>query len=57
MMPVVLLILLTVPTVSLYLSVPVCTEPRAGKAREEEPQEDSRSHGNCRHVYSLLARM
>ena len=57
MMPVVLLILLTVPTVSLYLIVSVCTEPRVGKARAEKLGEDSRSRGNCRHVYSLLAGM
>ena len=57
MMPVVLLILLTVPTVSLYLTVPVFTEPRVSKARAEELEEDSRSHRNCRHIYSLLAGM
>ena len=30
------------------------TEPRVGKARAGKLEESSRSHGNCRHVYSLL---
>ena len=50
MMPVVLLILLTVPTVSLYLTVPMCTEPRVSKMRAKRLEKDSM-------VYSLLAGM
>ena len=51
MMPL-FLILLTVPTVSLFK---LFTEPRVGKVQLKRLEEDSRGQRNCRHIYSLLA--
>ena len=51
---VLLFILLTAPTVSLFTLCPLFTEPRVGKARGKRLEENSRSRRNCRHIYSLL---
>ena len=52
---VLLFILLTAPTVSLFTLCPLFTEARVGKARGKRLEENSRSSRNCRHIYSLLA--
>ena len=36
-------------------TVHIVSEPRVVKAWAKRLKEDWRSHGNCRHVYSLLA--
>ena len=52
----VLLILLTVPTVSLYLcSLNAIRWTHGRQGMRGELQEDTRSCRNCRHIYSLLA--
>ena len=50
----VLLILFTVPIVSLFTLSTLFAEPRVGKAQAKRLERDSRSHRNCRHIYSLL---
>ena len=44
-----LIILFVMPIASLF------TEHRIGKAQAKRLEEDSRSHRNYRHIYSLLA--
>ena len=39
------------PVVLLFL---LFAEPRVGKAQAKRLERDSRSHRNCRHIYSLL---
>ena len=41
--------------VLLFTVFTLFTEPREGKARSKRLGEDSRSHRNSRHIYSLLA--
>ena len=52
-----MLILLIVPVVSLFTLSALFAEPRVGKVRAKRLEEDSKSHRNCRYVYSLLAGM
>ena len=43
------------PAVLLFTLLTLFAEPRVGKAQTKRLEEDSRSHKNCRYVYSLLA--
>ena len=43
------------PVVLLFTLFALFTEPRVGIARAKRLEESSRSHRNCRHIYSLLA--
>ena len=50
-----MLILFMTPAVLLFTLLTLFAEPRVGKAQTKRLEEDSRSHKNCRYVYSLLA--
>ena len=52
--PVALLILFVTPVVLLFIQLALFTEPRVGKALAKRLEEDTRSHRNSRHIYSLL---
>ena len=51
----VLLILLTVPNVSLFTLSVLVTEPRISNTQAKRLEEDVRRYRNCRHAYCLLA--
>ena len=51
---VLLFILFIVPIVSLFTLSTLFTEPVVDKAQAKRLEESSRSHRNCRHIYSLL---
>ena len=51
----VLLILFMMPTVLLFTLCTLFVESRVGNARAKGLEEDTKSHRNCRHIYSLLA--
>ena len=53
--PIVLLILPTAPIVLLFTLSALLTELKLDKARVKWLKEVARSHGNCRHIYPLLA--
>lgn len=55
MSTVLLVILFTAPITLLFTLSTVFVDSTVGKAQAKWPEEDSRSHSNCRHVYSLLA--
>ena len=50
----VLLILLTVPDVSLFTLSVLVTEPRMSNTQAKRLEEDVRRYRNCRHAYCLL---
>ena len=49
------MILFLTPVVLLFTLGAMFTETRVGTAQAKRLEEDSRSHRNCRHAYSLLA--
>ena len=51
----VLLILFMMPTVLLFTLCTLFVESRVGNAQAKRLEEDTKSHRNCRHIYSLLA--
>ena len=46
--------LFVTPDVLLFTLSALFTEPRVSKVQANSPEEDARSHRNCRYIYSLL---